>query len=144
MTYIHQCYISGLAIGLTYNFDDLVPDCSISTALAMEILQSCTKPSIFGIEGDHIRRPTNPHYTDVTRAERRFKACHSIVCSKSHLTKKTPNLCITGLLWGNPPVTPHKGAVMQKMCPCNDVALLGTGITCYRLVRVRNICVIGS
>ena len=27
-------------------FDGLVQDCSISSALAMEILQSCTKPSI--------------------------------------------------------------------------------------------------
>ena len=26
--------------------DDLLQDCSISSALAMEILQSCTKPSI--------------------------------------------------------------------------------------------------
>ena len=31
---------------LLHNFDGLVQDCSISIALAMEILQSCTKPSI--------------------------------------------------------------------------------------------------
>ena len=29
-----------------YYIDGLVQDCSISSALAMEILQSCTKPSI--------------------------------------------------------------------------------------------------
>ena len=29
------------------NINDLVTDCSISSALAMEILQSCTKPSIY-------------------------------------------------------------------------------------------------
>ena len=29
------------------NFDSLVQECSISSALAMEILQSCTKPSIY-------------------------------------------------------------------------------------------------
>ena len=29
--------------------DGLMQDCSISSALAMEILQSCTKPSIFGM-----------------------------------------------------------------------------------------------
>ena len=32
-------------MGMAY-FDGLVQDCSISSALAMEILQSCTKPSI--------------------------------------------------------------------------------------------------
>ena len=30
------------------NFDGLVQDCSISIANALEILQSCTKPSIYG------------------------------------------------------------------------------------------------
>ena len=29
------------------NIDGLVQDCSISSALAMEILQSCTKPSTY-------------------------------------------------------------------------------------------------
>ena len=29
------------------HFDDLVQDCSNSSALAMELLQSCTKPSIW-------------------------------------------------------------------------------------------------
>ena len=29
------------------HFDGLVQDCSISSALAMEILQSCTKPLIY-------------------------------------------------------------------------------------------------
>ena len=32
-----------------HHFDGLVQDCSISSALAMEILQSCTKPSILDI-----------------------------------------------------------------------------------------------
>ena len=32
-----------------YHIDDLVQECSISSALAMEILQSCNKPSICGL-----------------------------------------------------------------------------------------------
>ena len=31
-----------------HHIDDLVQDCSNSSALAMELLQSCAKPSIFG------------------------------------------------------------------------------------------------
>ena len=31
----------------THNIDGLVQDCSNSSVLAMELLQSCTKPSIF-------------------------------------------------------------------------------------------------
>ena len=38
-----QAYIKPLI------YDGLVQDCSISIALAMEILQSCTKPSIYHI-----------------------------------------------------------------------------------------------
>ena len=33
-------------VPLWYNFDDLVQDCSNSSTLAMELLQSCTEPSI--------------------------------------------------------------------------------------------------
>ena len=32
-----------------YNIDGLVQDCSISSALAMKLLQSCTKPSVWDI-----------------------------------------------------------------------------------------------
>ena len=32
-------------VPLWYNFDDLVQDCSNSSALAMELLQSCVEPS---------------------------------------------------------------------------------------------------
>ena len=32
------------------DFDGLVQDCSNSSASAMELLQSCTKPSIYGME----------------------------------------------------------------------------------------------
>ena len=32
-----------------YYIDGLVQDCSISSALAMEILKSCIKPSIYGV-----------------------------------------------------------------------------------------------
>ena len=32
-------------VPLWYNFDDLVQDCSNSSALAMELLQSCAEPS---------------------------------------------------------------------------------------------------
>ena len=36
-----------------HDFDELVQDCSICSALAMEILQVCTKPSIlFVFSGD--------------------------------------------------------------------------------------------
>ena len=34
-----------MRLGYAY-FDGLVQDCKISSALAMELLQSCTKPSI--------------------------------------------------------------------------------------------------
>ena len=33
------------------HFDGLVQDCSIFIALAMKILQSCTKPLIYTVEG---------------------------------------------------------------------------------------------
>ena len=33
----------------THNIDGLVQDCSNSSALAMKLLQSCTKPSIFSV-----------------------------------------------------------------------------------------------
>ena len=35
--------------GFVDHIDGLVQDCSISSVLAMEILQSCTRPSIFNI-----------------------------------------------------------------------------------------------
>ena len=38
-----------IALGLVGHFNGLVQDCSISSALAMEILQSCAKPSICAI-----------------------------------------------------------------------------------------------
>ena len=38
-----------LRLGEIY-INGLVQDYSISSALAMEILQSCTKPSIYGLE----------------------------------------------------------------------------------------------
>ena len=34
---------------MTYHVDGLVQDCSNSSALAMELLQSCTKPSMYSI-----------------------------------------------------------------------------------------------
>ena len=34
---------------ICYNIDGLVQDCSNSTANALELLQSCTKPSIYGL-----------------------------------------------------------------------------------------------
>ena len=39
---IHQYYTS-----VHLNIDGFVHDCSTSSALAMELLQSCTKPSIY-------------------------------------------------------------------------------------------------
>ena len=36
-----------LFVGSNNHFDSLVQDCSISRALAMEVLQSCNKPSIY-------------------------------------------------------------------------------------------------
>ena len=38
----------------TKHFDDLAQDCSISSALAMEILQSCAKPLKFCKSEDEI------------------------------------------------------------------------------------------
>ena len=35
------------------DIDGLVLDCSNSSALAMEFLQSCTKPSIYDIENEY-------------------------------------------------------------------------------------------
>ena len=40
--YIFNCFI-----WIGYDFDDLMQECSISSVLAMVILQSCTKPSIW-------------------------------------------------------------------------------------------------
>ena len=37
-------------IGIHHHFDGLVQACSHSNALAMELLQSCTKPSIYDKE----------------------------------------------------------------------------------------------
>ena len=34
---------------IKYHIDSLVQDCSISSALAMEILQYCTKPSVLSL-----------------------------------------------------------------------------------------------
>ena len=39
------------------HIDGLVQDCSISSALAMEILQSCTKPSWPTDQGNTTREP---------------------------------------------------------------------------------------
>ena len=45
---IHHCYIGkSTEQGTMAHIDVLVQDCSISSALAMEILQFCTKPSIW-------------------------------------------------------------------------------------------------
>ena len=41
-------FIYPYALGLLHgHFDDLMQDCSNSSVLAMELLQSCTKPSIW-------------------------------------------------------------------------------------------------
>ena len=40
------CSVSVAGCSAAYNIDDLVQDCSISIANALEILQSSTKPSI--------------------------------------------------------------------------------------------------
>ena len=42
----HSCHVN-VMVKMQDNFDGLVQDCSKSSALAMELLQSCTKASIF-------------------------------------------------------------------------------------------------
>ena len=42
-------YYNGRQVVMAYDIDGLMQDCSISSALAMEILQSCTKSSIWNI-----------------------------------------------------------------------------------------------
>ena len=42
-------FYSGLDVYSELYMDDFVQDYSISSVLAMEILQSCTKPSIWGM-----------------------------------------------------------------------------------------------
>ena len=41
----------------TLNIDGLVQDCSISSSLAMEVLQSCTKWSILSVWLDDVHSP---------------------------------------------------------------------------------------
>ena len=57
----------------------------------------------------------------------------SIVCSAQfrHRSKKTSKLCITGLCEGNPPArgSPHKGPVMWKMFPFDNVIMCTWTIT---------------
>ena len=47
MNWSNNGLISSSTKPLTYPFNGLVQDCSNSSANALELLQSCTKPSIF-------------------------------------------------------------------------------------------------
>ena len=67
--------------------DGLVQDCSNSIADALELLQSCTKPSIWYIEHDSIK-PTNPMIT---------VSFHHNIHSKLYIT--TTKGSYEGLLW---------------------------------------------
>ena len=49
MHHLHQQHIICYSALVPYHINVLVQDCSISIALAMEILQSCIKPSIYTI-----------------------------------------------------------------------------------------------
>ena len=55
----HPKYLSLMWAMFFYHINGLVQDCSISIAKALEILQSCTKPSIFGISTQH--KPITNH-----------------------------------------------------------------------------------
>ena len=79
----------------------LVQDCSISSALAMEILTSCTKPS------------TCPN--DISPAMIITLTSHTINCfCNSWSTKWIKHH------WG-PVDSPHKGSVLRKAFTCQDV-----------------------
>ena len=45
-----ECDIKGINFKLIPHIDGLVQDCSNSIANALELLQSCTKPSIYSSE----------------------------------------------------------------------------------------------
>ena len=67
--------------------------------------------------------------------------CRLTLCATAALfeltSKWTPNLRVTGLLWGKSPVTrgfPHKGPVMRKRIQCNDI------IVCCISFRVQERC----
>ena len=66
-----------------HHTNGLVQDCSISSALAMEILQSCAKPSIHDITCNLIHVIT----------------MSAIYRSDYDQTKSTPYLILTGKLW---------------------------------------------
>ena len=79
--------------------DGLVQDCRNSIANALELLQSCTKPSKcgpFSLQWHHNERDGvsnhQPHDCLLNRSFRRR-------------SKKTTKLCVTGLCTGNSPVT---------------------------------------
>ena len=112
-------------------YNGLVQDCSISIANAMGILQSCTKLLISWYYIQHSKDDVGmTHSPQCSHNERDGVTTNHwcFDCLLNHLfrctSKKTSKLHVTDVCEGNPTVTggpPHKGPVMRKMFPFDDV-----------------------
>ena len=120
-----------------YHIDHLVQDCSISSALAMEILQSCTKPwtwAFYAITADtrHTRGNNNIinkstlfwHNDDVMcLLGSQITNNTSLFSTVIHTSKTTLKLHVSGPFRGNPPATgglpSQRASIIPSSC-AND------------------------
>ena len=138
----------------TRHFDILVIDSSISRALAMEMLQPCTKPYIsspqvwplvngtinefansFVIRGNFIMTTLSIqrfHYSDVIKSAMTSQIVCSTAFSGADQRKHQSSASLVFVRGNNrsPVDSPHKGPVTQKMLPFDDVIMLVDGEIC--------------
>ena len=116
--------------------DGWVQNCCIPSALrlAMEILQPCTKPSMYGLED--VRKISSLRWRhnerDGVSLHRYFDCLLNRLFRRK--SKKISKLNVTSRCEGNSPWpvnSPHKRPVMRKMIPFGDVIML-TQLRMYR------------
>ena len=111
---------------------------SCKTAYALELLQSCSKPSMSSSQMKHrvcIVSILEKRSSQVPSLQWRHNGHdgisnhqpHDCLLNRlsRHRSKKTSKPCITGLCAGNSPVnSPHKWPVTRKMFPFDDVIMI--------------------
>ena len=120
-----------------HHIDGLVQDCSNSIANALELLQSCTKPSTFTMVWARNIKPTHAytgthhgHYSDVTVGMMAsqitsFTIVYSPVYSGADQRKhqSSASLAFVRGIHRWPLNSPHKWPVTRKIFPFDDVIM---------------------
>ena len=108
LLFTHEKKMIGLWC-LYHNFDGLVHNCSISTANTLDMLQSCTNPSIF----EHRKFQPFPRYTSVSLPCWRAPVDHD---TPEHMPRQHPTLADWSPYSQHPQLLPGGGETNKNEC----------------------------